>query len=188
MKKGVKIKKINYVLEHICLDTYICTMKQSPIHIRLKQKQFESEVQQAMLSMLVAADVIKRKQLAVCASKDLTHSQYNILRILKGCYPNGYCRKEIIERMLEKAPDVTRLIDGLVSKGKAERVQSDIDKRMSLTKITKAGIELLEELHAPMQEYANELNTMYSIKELAMLSRLCGRIIAHDIKPEGENQ
>lgn len=163
-------------------------MKQSPIHIRLKQKQFETAVQQAMLSVLVAADIIKRKQLAVCASKELTHSQYNILRILKGCHPDGYCRKEIIERMLEKAPDVTRLIDGLVSDGKAERVQSETDKRMSLTKITEKGIALLEELHQPMQKFATALDKLYSHKELVELSELCERIIAIDIKPEGEHQ
>ena len=59
-------------------------MIDSPIHIRLQQEHFESEVQQAMLSILVSADFIKRKQLAVCGLKNLTHSQYNILRILKG--------------------------------------------------------------------------------------------------------
>lgn len=176
------------MFEHICSNTYICLMKQSPIHNRLKQKQFQTATQQAMLSMLVAADIIKRKQSEVCASKNLTHSQYNILRILKGCHPNGYCRKEIIERMLEKAPDVTRLIDGLVTDGKAERIQSETDKRMSLTKITEDGIALLDELHQPMQEFSTELDKLYSNKELVELSALCERIIALDIKPEGDKQ
>ncbi len=54
-------------------------MNDSPIHIRLKQDRFVSELQQAMLSILVSADIIKRKQLAVCGLKNLTHSQYNIL-------------------------------------------------------------------------------------------------------------
>ena len=160
-------------------------MKDSPIHIRLKQNQFESDVQQAMLSLIVAADIIKRKQLIVCSSKCLTHSQYNILRILKGCHPQGYCRKDIIERMLEKAPDVTRLIDGLVAENYAERIPSEIDKRMSLTRITQEGLHLLDELHVPMQSFAKEMDAMYSEEELHTITELCGRVIAHELQIEG---
>ena len=160
-------------------------MNDSPIHIRLKQDRFESEVQQAMLSILVAADIIKRKQMDVCASKRLTHSQYNILRILKGHHPHGYCRKDIIERMLEKAPDVTRLIDGLVAEGFAERIPGITDKRMSLTRITQDGMDLLDELHGPMQTFAKEMDAMFSVKELNAITELCGRVITHELKNEG---
>lgn len=168
------------MLQHICLNTYICTMKESPLHIRLKQKKFESEIQQAMLSIVVAADIIKRKQFKVCESKKLTHSQYNILRILKG-NPEGYCRKEIMERMLEKAPDATRLIDGLVAYHLAERIISKQDKRMSLTRITEKGIALLQDLHEPMQSFAKELNVMYSKTDVKNISELCGRIISVEL-------
>ncbi len=173
------------MLEHICSNTYICDMKDSPIHIRLKQNQFESDVQQAMLSLIVAADIIKRKQLKVCSSKQLTHSQYNILRILKGCHPQGYCRKDIIERMLEKAPDVTRLIDGLVAEHYAERISSETDKRMSLTRITEKGINILNELREPMQSFSKEMDQMFSMQELESITELCGRIISHEMKTEG---
>jgi DNA-binding MarR family transcriptional regulator len=140
-------------------------MNDSPIHIRLKQDRFVSELQQAMLSILVSADIIKR--------------------ILKG-NPEGYCRKDIIERMLEKAPDVTRLIDGLVSEKLAERISSETDKRMSLTKITEKGINLLTELHEPMQAFSKEMDGMFSKKDLISIIELCGRIITHEMKAEGE--
>ncbi|MFM6955907.1 MAG: MarR family winged helix-turn-helix transcriptional regulator [Ignavibacteria bacterium] len=166
------------------MNTYICTMNDSPLHIRLKQERFESPVHQAMLSILVSADIIKRNQLAVCFDKELTHSQYNILRILKGT-PEGFCRKEIIERMLEKAPDVTRLIDGLVARNLAERIQSPIDKRMSLTRITEEGLHLLDELHVPMQSFAKEMDAMFSEEELLTITELCGRVIAHELQIEG---
>jgi DNA-binding MarR family transcriptional regulator len=103
---------------------------------------------------------------------------------LKG-NPAGYCRKEIIVRMLEKAPDVTRLIDGLVEKKLAERIQSEIDKRMSLTRITQDGIDLLDELHGPMQTFAKEMDAMFSVKELNAITELCGRVITHELKIEG---
>lgn len=181
-----KSRKIIYVLEHICSNTYICIMIESAIQIRLKQPRFESDVQQAMLSILVAADIIKRKQSLVCEGKGITHSQYNILRILKGCYPDGYCRKDIIERMLEKAPDVTRLIDGLVAEGMAERVTSEVDKRMSLTRITKKGIKVLKDLQTPMQVFAKEMDQIFSKKDLSDLTKLCGKIISHDMQTNGD--
>ena len=177
----IEFRKNKYVLEHICSNTYICVMEDSPLHIRLKQKRFESEIQQAILSILVAADIIKRRQLTVCVSKRLTHSQYNILRILKG-NPEGYSRKEIIERMLEKAPDATRLIDGLVAEGMAERITSKVDKRISLTRITEKGKKTLIELHEPMQTFSKELDALYNKTELTKLADLCGRIIAHEMK------
>ena len=161
-------------------------MEVSPLHSRLKQKRFESEIQQAMLSILVAADIIKRKQLSVCVSRDLTHSQYNILRILRG-NPDGYSRKEIIERMLEKAPDATRLIDGLVAQGMAERITSKVDKRVSLTRITEKGKKTLIALHEPMQTFSKELDALYNKTELTKLADLCGRIIAHEMKEKESN-
>jgi DNA-binding MarR family transcriptional regulator len=104
---------------------------------------------------------------------------------LKGCYPDGYCRKDIIERMLEKAPDVTRLIDGLVSSGNAERIPGITDKRMSLTRITEKGINLLNELREPMQSFSKEMDQMFSMQDLESITELCGRIISHEMKAEG---
>ena len=88
--------------------------------------------------------------------------------------------------MVEKAPDVTRLIDGLVSEKLAERVSSETDKRMSLTRITEKGINLLSELHEPMQLLAQEMNEIFSKHDLHMITELCGRIITHEMKAEGE--
>lgn len=161
-------------------------MIESPIHIRLKQQHFESDQQQAMLSLLVAAEIIKKKQIEVCSTKNITHSQYNILRILKGCHPEGYCRKDIIERMLEKAPDVTRLINGLVQAEYAERDAGLVDKRMSLTKITQKGLDLLDELHEPMQAYSKELHTLFSKEDLTRIIELCGKIISHDLESQNK--
>jgi DNA-binding MarR family transcriptional regulator len=86
---------------------------------------------------------------------------------------------------LEKAPDVTRLIDGLVSSGNAERIPGITDKRMSLTRITEKGINLLSELREPMQSFSKEMDQMFSMQDLESITELCGRIISHEMKAEG---
>ena len=62
----------------------------------------------------------------------LTFSYYNVLRILRGASDEGYPRCDIIERMIDPAPDVTRLIDQLINKGWVSRARSLEDRRVSL--------------------------------------------------------
>src|SRR5215470_9090161 len=103
---------------------------------RLKQARFEDSVQEAMLNLLVAASHIRERTEQMCLRHNITSAQYNVLRILRGAHPEGYPRCEIATRMVEKAPDVTRLIDRLQQQGLVERVRSEEDRRHSLTKIT----------------------------------------------------
>lgn len=157
-------------------------MNSEILHTRLQQQGFESALQKAILSVLVAADIIRREHSAVVSSADINHNQYNILRILKGRYPEGYCRKDIIERMMEKAPDVTRLIDALVTKGLAERIPSAEDKRMSLTKITEKGLNELNHINPSMTQFNESLSQYLNSMEAEQLADLCSKIIQMDVQ------
>ena len=84
---------------------------------RLKQPRFASPQQEALLSVIVAAGTINDLMDVVCERHGLTRSQYNVLRILRGVYPEGHPRCEIAQRMVERAPDVTRLVDRLQAQG-----------------------------------------------------------------------
>src|SRR5688572_17468892 len=97
---------------------------------RLQQRQFNSIYHEALLNILVCADYLERQQEAVCAEYDITAAQYNVLRILRGVYPQGHPRCDIITRMIHAAPDVTRLIDRLIKGGFASRGKSDADGRL----------------------------------------------------------
>jgi DNA-binding MarR family transcriptional regulator len=155
-------------------------MNTRPLHKRLKQTRFEGPVQEALLSVIVAADVLRRRQAGLFEQFNITHNQYNILRILNGVYPDGHPRCEIIDRMLERAPDVTRLIDGLVHAGYAERCRSDHDKRLSVTKITARGRDLLETMKPLISEFDHFLQNYMTPEECAELARLCGIIYAQE--------
>src|SRR5277367_1900398 len=113
---------------------------------RISQERFESPQVEAILNLLVASDYLRGKLDDVFAQFGISSGQYNVLRILKGAHPDGHSRCEVVRRMLEKAPDVTRLVDRLESQGLAERDRSDTDRRLSITRITEKGLELIRKL------------------------------------------
>jgi len=154
----------------------------STLSSRIKQTQpFESPAQEAMLNLFVAAAHARRRVEAACQEHDLQFSHYNVLRILRGAYPEGHPRCEIIERMIDPSPDVTRLIDKLVERGLVQRSRSSEDRRMRIHTITEAGIEVLDEMHPAIQEVQQWFDDRVSDRDLRHLSRICEGIYAeHD--------
>ncbi len=143
---------------------------------KLKQKKFESEAQEATLNLLVAANYIRSKHEVVCNNHNITSSQYNVLRILKGAYPDGYPRVEIIQRMIDYSPDVTRLIDRLEKEKLVDRFTSDEDRRLSFSRITQKGIGLLEEMKQSIRDADNLINNKLSKEDCIKLSDLCEKL------------
>jgi DNA-binding MarR family transcriptional regulator len=148
------------------------------IRQRLKQSHFENEALEAFLNVLVTANHLRQYLTPVCASFGITHAQYNVLRILKGVYPQGHPRSEIICRMIEQAPDVTRLIDRLEKQELVERIRSDKDKRLSIARITKKGLDLLEKMNPYVKRANGMIETKLTEDECRELSRLCEKIYA----------
>ena len=139
---------------------------------RLKQQKFESSLEEALINVLVTAGHIREFFDKRCSQHGLTLTQYNVLRILRGVYPDGHPRCEIISRMIDRAPDVTRLIDRLENSGLVERNRSDDDRRMSITRITKEGLELIDKIKVGedlVQHFAERI----SLQDRRELSRIC---------------
>ena len=113
---------------------------------RLKQNKFSSPTQEALLNLLVASAHVAGLLDAACGEFGISQQQYNILRILRGVHPEGYPCGEIAVRMLDRAPDVTRRIDGLVKLGLVERERLEDDRRVVITKITDDGLKLLQRM------------------------------------------
>jgi DNA-binding MarR family transcriptional regulator len=140
---------------------------------RIKQAKFESPMQEAMLNLMVASDFVREQIDRFCSAHGITRGQYNVLRILKGVYPEGHPRCEIAGRMLERAPDVTRLVDRLEKQGLAERDRSDADRRQSITRITKRGLALIEEMNADATEMFKLFSAKLPRRDALELSRIC---------------
>ncbi len=141
---------------------------------RIKQTApFEGPAQEAMLNLFVASSTLRRRVEEACQEHELHFSHHNVLRILRGAHPQGHPRCEIIDRMLDPSPDVTRLIDKLVDRGLVRRSRSDEDRRMIIHTITEKGLNLLEELDPKIQKVQNWFDERVSDRDLRHLSRIC---------------
>ena len=148
---------------------------------RIKQTtDFDSPAVEAMLNLLVAADFVRKQLDCLCGKYNLTNGQYNVLRILRGVYPEGHPRCEIAARMLERSPDVTRLVDRLEAGGLAARDRASEDRRLAVTRITEKGLRLLEEMQAEADSTDAFLADRISEKDCLALSRICEKIYSED--------
>jgi len=152
----------------------------SALQKRLKQVAPLDVPAEATLNLLVAADAVRADLEDACAAYGITNSQYNVLRILRGAQPDGHPRCEIASRMVERAPDVTRMIDRLERRKLVERVRSKEDRRLSLTRITAAGIALLKKVDPVLQEWNDQWAKRFTVTELRQLSRICEKIYSAD--------
>ena len=140
---------------------------------RLKQNKFSSPTQEALLNLLVASAHVAGLLDAACGEFGISQQQYNILRILRGVHPEGYPCGEIAVRMLDRAPDVTRRIDGLVKLGLVERERLEDDRRVVITKITDDGLKLLQRMDPRIRQVDEHLGKRLSASDCRELSRLC---------------
>jgi len=151
----------------------------SGLRRRIKQAHFTSPQQEALLNLSVAAAYLRDESERVVEAFDITLPQYNVLRILRGVHPGGHPRGEIASRMLDRAPDVTRIVDRLSAKNLVERDRSSDDKRQSITRITAAGLELLERMDGPMQQAFDAVGNRLSARDCRDLSHLCELLYDH---------
>ncbi len=146
---------------------------------RLKQSSFESAEQEAILNILISSNHVKSKIEAVCTKYGISISQFNVLRILNGKYPEGYPRCEIISRMIDPAPDVTRLIDRLIKQGLVERYASTEDRRLSIARINKKGIAVLNKIKPKIDELNSLISGTLNITERKQLSILLEKVYSN---------
>jgi DNA-binding MarR family transcriptional regulator len=76
----------------------------------------------------------------------LTLPQYNILRILRGQHPNPATVNLLIDRMLDKTSNASRIVDKLVAKKLVTRCQGPTDRRTVDILITEAGLTILKQI------------------------------------------
>jgi len=110
----------------------------------IQSNKFKSEVHKATLNILYTAWWLRTVMSKELKEFGLTHEQYNVLRILKGKFPEQMCVRDIAGRMMEKNSNVPRIIDRLVIKKLVKRNTSQEDKRETMITLTQAGISILE--------------------------------------------
>jgi DNA-binding MarR family transcriptional regulator len=119
-------------------------------------KPFSSTAEEAYLNLLRTTDALVRSHILLLRQYDLTPSQYNALRILRGAGTDGVTCGEMSDRLLTRDPDVTRLIDRLEKRGLIQRSREASDRRVVRGTITPAGLAVLAALDAPMKAWLAE--------------------------------
>lgn len=104
------------------------------------------------LALLRTADALGQEAEQLTRTANLTATQYNVLRILRGAEPEGLACRGIGERMITHDPDITRLLDRMEKRGLITRERQKDDRRVVKGRITPQGLALIRPLDQPMRE------------------------------------
>jgi DNA-binding MarR family transcriptional regulator len=116
------------------------------IEDEIKQYKFRNPNQKAVINLLYTTNWLLGRQKEIFQPHNITGQQYNILRILRGQYPNSISATEIKARMLDKNSDVSRLLDRLLAKKIISKQVSSSDKRAADIFLTEEGLQLLNNI------------------------------------------
>jgi DNA-binding MarR family transcriptional regulator len=119
-------------------------------HSESKRRRIGSPEEALFLELLRTAEMLGRAGAQVLKSEELSATQYNVLRILRGAAEGLTCG-EIGNRMITHDPDITRLLDRLEKRGLIARNREAKDRRVVLSRITAGGLKLLARLDEPVQ-------------------------------------
>src|SRR5919198_4526599 len=140
-----------------------------------KKRPRQRRARTAYSTLLSTADRVRNSFETVCAPFDITSQQYNVLRILRGAEPEGLPTLTIAERMIERTPGITRMIDRLESKGLVEREVRPHDRRCVYCRITAKGLGLLKALDGPVEKANPAAFAGLDEAELEQLIALLGK-------------
>jgi DNA-binding MarR family transcriptional regulator len=147
---------------------------------RIQQAQFVSPAQEALLNVLVTSSWVLSELSALMAPFGITPTQYNVLRILRGSHPRKLTCTEIGRRMLDRMPDVTRILARLQKAGWITRERATYDKRVVEVGITEKGLELLAHMQPLVDAAQERLMARLSPEEQRQLSDLLDRLRADE--------
>lgn len=148
------------------------------LHDRLHQERFASPVNEAILGVLVTASWLSGEIAQTLDAHGITPAQYNALRILRGSHPTRLACSAVGQRLIDRTPDVTRLLDRLEQAGLAERVRADHDRRVVLVGITDKGREVLDRTGPAMEALEARIHASMPTEDLRQLSDLLDRMRA----------
>jgi DNA-binding MarR family transcriptional regulator len=118
------------------------------IEDEIKQPIFRDEFQKAYINLVYTSGWLELRQAAAFKPFGLTSPQFNILRILRGQHPLPATVALLIDRMLDKTSNASRIVDRLEEKKLVTRTVCPANRRAVDIRITKAGLDLLDSIDA----------------------------------------
>ena len=141
----------------------------------IKTKTFEDPAIRALVNIDNTSSWIYGIRNEILGPLDFSIQQYNILRILRGQYPKAVTVKFLIERMVDKNSNASRLVDKLYNKGLIDRNQCEKDRRQVDVKINEKGLAMIEILTEALMSQRERFNNLSS-SEFEQLSELLDKL------------
>ena len=116
------------------------------------QVKFDSLEQEVFLNLWRTYDRLRSMEDEVFGPRGITSQQYNVLRLLAAHHPDAVPTLTIADRMISKAPDITRMLDKLEAASLIQRTRPQENRRLVLISITSSGLGLLAEIAEPLQQ------------------------------------
>ncbi len=145
------------------------------IEEELKQNKFVSPLHKAIVNIMFTDGWFTNQLRDVFKDHQLTNQQYNVLRILRGKYPEALNPSEIKSVMIDKNPDLTRLCDRLCTMGLIERFIDGENRRKMNIRINEKGLEILEKIDPVMDDFHKSIQNI-SDREAELLSDLLDKM------------
>lgn len=136
------------------------TVDKMGIAEEIQQKEFKNEFSKAVINVIYTNSWLNQKHLELFKGHGLTTPQFNILRILRGQYPNPSTVNTLIERMLDKSSNASRIVDKLEQKSLVIRKQCANDRRAVDVFISEAGLELLDVLDKKIDQMQASMSNL----------------------------
>lgn len=154
-----------YPVENCCME----------IGREIKQERFKNEHQKMLINIFFTSSWLSSKHACTLKPYGISVQQYNILRILRGQHPTPVTINLLIDRMLDKNSNASRLVEKLRLKKLVERAVSSDDRRAVNVVITQKGLTLLTELDKQEELFLKELKNL-SAKEAELVSNLLDKL------------
>ena len=140
-------------------------------------KPFSSPESAAYLALMRVASRFDQEMSDVLKPHGITPTQYNVLRILRGAAPAGLACGEVLDRLVMRDPDITRLLDRLEKLGYVTRSRDTEDRRVVVSRITASGLSLLASLDVPVNDLHRSQLAGLGPDGVRDLSFILGRIL-----------
>ena len=145
------------------------------IEEEIKQDKFKSEYQKLAINLIFTGNWINSKNAELLKPYKLTSQQYNLLRILRGQYPNPVTVNLLIERMLDKMSNASRIVDRLVKKNLVLRKSCPEDRRRVDIVISDKGMKLLDKIDLDEDKWEKRFENL-TAKEATELNNFLDRL------------
>lgn len=141
----------------------------------IKQSKFKNEMSKALINIIYTNSWMGARQGSIFKKYGLTMPQYNIMRILRGQHPKPATVNLLIDRMLDKSSNASRIVDKLEAKKLVIRKQCSGDRRAVDVLISDAGLDLLNQIDGELEKWEQQENRLTN-EEYAQLNYLLDKL------------